>query len=387
MAYLKDELQGFVPVEQATEIMTNVARGSSILRLSKVTNMESDTKKIPVMVEGPGAYWVGEGERIKTSKAGWIYPELKVKKLAVIVPTTKEKLNDTTIAVFEELKEPIGEAFYQAIDAAGFFGTNSPFASNIMKSIEKCGNKVEIDTNGVGKLDLDVSDAMAKVEEAGYDINGFAAKIGVKNSLRKLRDANGNQLFVDGVNGKEFYSLPIEFSRNGAWDKTKAEIIGADWDKSLVGIRAELEYEILKEATLQDTLWTDGKPLSLAEQDMIAIKATMRIAYLVIKDEAFCAVVPKESLGELTVESVEGAETGKTAITVEPEIAEGNSYKYKTAANPTLPIYGATCTTGYTVWNGTDEISATAGQKIVVVEVDAENKAKRAGMATLTVKA
>lgn len=387
MAVLKDELQGFVPVEQATDIMKDVARGSSLLRLSKVTEMTSDTKKIPVMVEGPGAYWVGEGERIKTSKAGWIYPELKVKKLAVIVPTTKEKLNDTTIEVFEELKEPIGEAFYQAIDAAGFFGTNSPFTSNIMKSVEKCGNKIEIDSNGTGKLDLDVSDAMATVEEAGYDVNGFAAKVGIKNSLRKLRDANGNQLFVDGVNGKEFYSLPIEFSRNGAWDKTKAEIIGADWDKSLVGIRAELEYEVLKEATLQDTLWTDGKPLSLAEQDMIAIKATMRIAYLVIKDEAFCAVVPKESLGELTVTSEEGTETGKTAITVEPEKTEGNSYKYKVAANPTVPTYGAVCTSGYTNWNGTDEISATAGQKIVIVEVNSDNKAKRAGIATIVAKA
>lgn len=386
MPYLKDELQGFVPVEQATDIMKDVARGSSILRLSKVTNMESDTKKIPVMVEGPGAYWVGEGERIKTSKAGWIYPELKAKKLAVIVPTTKEKLNDTTISVFEELKEPIGEAFYQAIDAAGFFGTNSPFTSNIMKSVEKCGNKIELGANGDGKLDLDVSDAMATVEEAGYDVNGFAAKVGIKNSLRKLRDANGNQLYAEGVNGKELYSLPIEFSRNGAWDKTRAEIIGADWDKSLVGIRAELEYEVLKEATLQDTLWTDGKPLSLAEQDMIAIKATMRIAYLVIKDEAFCAVVPKGSLGELTVESEAGTETGKTKITVEPTITEGNSYKYKMAANPTMPTYDQVCTSGYTSWNGTDEITATAGQKIVVVEVDSANKAKKAGIATLVVK-
>lgn len=291
--YLKDELAGFVPAEQAKEIMKDVARGSSILRLSKVSNMESDTKKIPVMTEGPGAYWVGEGERIQTSKAGWIYPELKAKKLAVIIPVTKEKLNDTTIAVFEELKEPIAEAFYKAIDAAAIFGTNSPFASNIMSCVEASGNKIELETNGAGKLDLDVSDAMALVEEAGYDVNGFVAKIGIKNSLRKLRDANGNQLFAEGVNGKEFYSLPIEFSRNGAWDKTKAEIVGADWDKSLVGIRASIEYEILKEATLEGTVDEDGKPISLAEQDMIAIKATMRLAYLPIKDEAFCAVVPK----------------------------------------------------------------------------------------------
>ena len=289
--YLKDELSGFVPVEQATEIMKDVARGSSILRLSKVSNMESDTKKVPVMTEGPGAYWVGEGERIQTSKAGWIYPELKAKKLAVIVPVTKEKLNDATIDVFEELKEPIAEAFYKAIDAAGLFGTNSPFAKSIMACVETSGNKIEVGTNET--LDLDVSDAMALVEEAGYDVNGFAAKVGVKNSLRKLRDGNGNQLFVDGVNGKEFYSQPIEFSRNGAWDKTQAELIGADWDKSLVGIREGIEYEILKEATLEGTVDADGKPISLAEQDMIAIKATMRLAILPIKDEAFCAVVPK----------------------------------------------------------------------------------------------
>lgn len=293
MSYLKDELAGFVPAEQAKDIMKNVARGSSILRLSKVSNMESDTKKVPVMTEGPGAYWVGEGERIQTSKAGWIYPELKAKKLAVIIPVTKEKLNDATIDVFEELKEPISEAFYKAFDAAAIFGTNSPFAKNIMSSVEESGNKIELETNGAGKLDLDVSDAMALVEESGYDVNGFAARSGIKNSLRKLRDGNGNQLFVDGVNGREFYSQPIEFSRNGAWDKTKAEIIGADWDKSLVGIREGIEYEILKEATLEGTVDADGKPISLAEQDMIAIKATMRLAYLPIKDEAFCAVVPK----------------------------------------------------------------------------------------------
>lgn len=291
--YLKDELQGFVPTEQASEIMKDVARGSSVLKLSKVSAMESDTKKIPVLAEGPGAYWVGEGERIQTSKATWIFPELKAKKLAVIIPVTKEKLDDTTINVFEELKEPIAEAFYKAFDSAAIFGTSSPFAKNIMSSIETANNKIEIETNGTGHLDLDVSDAMALVEDSGLDVNGFVAKNGIKNSLRKLRDGNGNQLYVDGVNSKEFYAQPIEFSRNGAWDNTKAEIIGGDFDKSLVGIRDGIEYEILKEATLQGTVDADDKPISLAEQDMIAIKATMRIAYLPIKDEAFCAVVPK----------------------------------------------------------------------------------------------
>lgn len=93
--------------------------------------------------------------------------------------------------------------------------------------------------------------------------------------------------------------------------------------------------------------------------------------------------VTDAKLAELTVTSVAGTSTGKTKITVTPTLASGNSYKYKAAANPTMPEYDAVCTTGYTAWNGTDEITATTGQKIVIVEVDSANKAKKAGIAII----
>ena len=70
---------------------------------------------------------------------------------------------------------------------------------------------------------------MSTVEENGFDVNGFTATIGVKGTLRKLRDNNGASLFIEGTNQKEFYSQPIEFVRNGAWDKEKAVIIGGEW--------------------------------------------------------------------------------------------------------------------------------------------------------------
>lgn len=289
--YLMDNLVGFVPVEQAAGIMKDVARGSSILRLSKVEPMASDKKKFSVMTDGPGAYWVGESERIQTSTATWIFPEMEAKKLAVIIPVTKEKLNDTTINVFGELRPAIAEAFYKAIDAACLFGTNSPFAKNIFGVASAAGNEIALGT--AESLDLDVSDAMALIEDAGLDVTGFSAHYGIKNSLRKLRDTNGNALFVPGVNQNEFYNNPIEFVRTGAWDKSKAELIAGNWSYSLVGIREGIEYEILKEATLQSVTMGDGKPLSLAENDMVAIKATMRLGFLPIKDEAFAALTPK----------------------------------------------------------------------------------------------
>lgn len=288
--YLKDNLSGFVPTEQAQGIMKDVARGSSILRMSNVEPMTSDKKKFSVMTEGAGAYWVGETERIQTSKAAWIFPEMEAKKLAVIIPVTREKLNDTTINVFAELQQTIAEAFYKEIDSACLFGTNSPFAKSIFGVADAAGNKVEIGTNE--SLDLDISDAMALVEDAGFDVNGFAGHYGVKNKLRKLRDANGNALFVPGVDQAELYNNPIEFVRNGSFDKTKAELIAGNWNYSLVGIREGIQYEILTEATLQTVTMADGKPLSLAENDMAAIKATIRLGFLPIKEDAFALLTP-----------------------------------------------------------------------------------------------
>lgn len=291
MALLAAELSGFVPKEQAQEIVKNVLRGSSVLRLAKVEPMTTEKKKVPVMTDGVGAYWVGEGQRIQTSKPTWIFPELEAKKLGVIIPVSKEKLQDATIDVFAELSEVIAEAFYCAIDSAALFGTNSPFAKNIVSIATDEGNVI---VRGTGEtLDVDVSDVMAMVEDAGMDCNGHAAHYGIKNDLRKLRDKNGNALYVQGVDTTQLYSEPIEFSRNGAWDKTKAELITGDWQKLLVGIRSDIEYEILKEATLQGTLDEDGKPISLAEQDLVAIKATMRVGLLQVKDDSFAVLIPK----------------------------------------------------------------------------------------------
>jgi HK97 family phage major capsid protein len=291
MTVLKDQLSGFVPVEQAAGIMKDVTQGSTILKVSKVEPMKSDKKKFSVLATGAGAYWVGEGERIQTSEVTWIYPEIEAKKLAVIIPVTKEKLNDTTIDVFAELRPEIAKAFYTALDGACLFGTNSPFAKNLFGVANAAGNKVALGTNP--KLDLDVSDVMALVEESGFDVNGFVAHRGLKNKLRKLRDADGNALYVEGVNQKELYNEVIEYATNGAFDKTKAEIIAGNFDYSLVGVRQGIEYQILTEATLQNTLHTDGKPLSLAEQDMVAIKATMRIGFLPIKEDAFALLTPQ----------------------------------------------------------------------------------------------
>lgn len=117
--------------------------------------------------------------------------------------------------------------------------------------------------------------------------------------------------------------------------------------------------------------------------DAVALEAFLYKGTKALMEDTIFYVTDAK-LTKLTVESEAGTSTGKTKITVTPSLSTGNSYKYKTAANPTMPEYDAVCTSGYTTWNGTDEITATTGQKIIIVEVNSENKAKKAGMTTIT---
>lgn len=108
--------------------------------------------------------------------------------------------------------------------------------------------------------------------------------------------------------------------------------------------------------------------------------------YFDIETKEFTEGDYTETLGALTVTSVEGTTSGTTKITVSPVLAIGNVYMYKTASTVTAPALNDDCTS-YTVWNGTSDITAVTGNEICIVEVDSSYRAKKAGIATVTAKA
>lgn len=90
---------------------------------------------------------------------------------------------------------------------------------------------------------------------------------------------------------------------------------------------------------------------------------------------------------KLIVLSNPGIVTGYTKISVSPQLDTNNSYLYKLGIELPLPGYFDVCdvVNGYIIWNGIDEILASNGNDIVVVEVDENNKAIRAGKTTVVV--
>lgn len=243
--------------------------------------MKSDTKVVPVLSDTGSAYWTDEGEEIQTSIHGWEYPELEAKKLAVIIPFTKEKMEDSVLNVMEEIKQGISDAFTKSIDSAVFFGTNSPFDSNIVGSV---GEDSQI--TATNQIDLDISNGMTKIEAHDLVVNGIVAPNSIKGTLRTLRDSNGNAIVVPGgVTGSQIYSTPIYIPTSRAWDSAKASTIIGDFTKAMIGTRSAITYEVLDQATVGG--------INLAERDLLAVKCTMRFGFKVVDPKAFSIIKPK----------------------------------------------------------------------------------------------
>lgn len=93
------------------------------------------------------------------------------------------------------------------------------------------------------------------------------------------------------------------------------------------------------------------------------------------------------TLQTLTVSSAAGTASGDTAITITESKGAGNSYVYKVDTAAKEPKYGQVCKTGWTAWDGEDDITAATDKVITIVEVDGSKRAQAAGHATVTAKA
>ena len=91
------------------------------------------------------------------------------------------------------------------------------------------------------------------------------------------------------------------------------------------------------------------------------------------------------SLQSVTVASEAGTASGDTKITASVySLGTGESWKYKVGTTAATVTYGQKLGTGWTAWNGTDDITAATGRILTLAAVDAQGRAQAAGNATVT---
>jgi len=250
-----------------------IAKSQALSALRELPRMTTKQAKMPVLGMLPEArFLTGDTDIKPTTKLMWENKFITAEEIAVIVPIPEAVLDDAEYDIWAQIRPRIEEAFGKAIDNAIFLGKGKPasWREGLIPSIINAGADIAPSTNN---LYTQISQAMAKVENSGFNPTGILGGVAIKQAFREgLLDTTGQPLSA----GNEVVSLPRMYMDNGAWDSTVAKFIVGDFSQAVFAIRQDLTFKILDQATLTNG---DGSYFSLAEHDCVALRAVMRLGW------------------------------------------------------------------------------------------------------------
>lgn len=271
----KQSAEALFSEDLAADIIQGAIKQSAALSMfRRLPNMTSNVMRMRVLDALPMAYWVGatNNGRKNLTEMAWANKFIVPEELAVIVPIKEDVLDDADIDIWAEVRPRLVEAIGKAIDQAIFVGVNKPagFRADLLSSIAQAGAYVP---QGGGTLYSAINDAMVKVEESGYNPTGIIGGVDVKGKFRMMLDTAGQP-----IKGTEIDEMPKAYIDNGAWDKTKAQMIIGDFTQAVYSIRQDITYKVLDQAVIQDPSTGDIK-YNLAQEDMVALRVVMRMGW------------------------------------------------------------------------------------------------------------
>lgn len=260
-------------------IMKDVAENSVVMQLGQYHEMDGlQEKTVYVQTDGVSAYWVNETEKIKTDKPEVVPVTLKAHKLGIILVASREALNYTWEKFFEDMKPQIVEAFYTKIDEAGLLGHETPFANSVAKAAKDSSQVVVGPINYQNILELE-----DKLYEADINPNAFVSKVQNRSALRESRDGDKKTIYdkatntIDGITTVDLKSKQFK----------KGDLLAGDFNSLIYGVPYNINFKISEEGQISTMKNSDGTPINLFEQEMVAIRVTMDIAVMVTKANAF----------------------------------------------------------------------------------------------------
>lgn len=260
-------------------IMKDVAENSVVMQLGQYHEMDGlQEKTVYVQTDGVSAYWVNETEKIKTDKPEVVPVTLKAHKLGIILVASREALNYTWQKFFEDMKPQIVEAFHTKIDEAGLLGHETPFANSVAKAAKDSSQVVVGPINYQNILELE-----DKLYEADINPNAFVSKVQNRSALRESRDGDKKTIYdkatntIDGITTVDLKSKQFK----------KGDLLAGDFNNLIYGVPYNINFKISEEGQISTMKNSDGTPINLFEQEMVAVRVTMDIAVMVTKANAF----------------------------------------------------------------------------------------------------
>lgn len=261
-------------------ILLDILQNSKIMQLGKYEDMNGKSEKeFTYWADKPGAYWVGEGQKIRTTKPSLVSAKMRSHKLGVIVVASREFLNYTYSQFFEAMKPQIAEQFYKKFDEAGLLNVDNPFPQSVEQSVTASGNVVNGSINLENVLALE-----DELLEHDVEANAFLSKTQNRTALRGVRDENTNENYYDR-SSNTLDGLPVVDLKSD--EIKKGDLYAGDFNKMFYGIPYNMSYKISEDGQLSTVQNEDGSPVNLFEQELIALRVTMDVAFHIADDNAF----------------------------------------------------------------------------------------------------
>jgi HK97 family phage major capsid protein len=116
--------------------------------------------------------------------------------------------------------------------------------------------------------------------EDGFQMNGFAVKPGFPWQLVGMRTAQGVPIYQPALQdsvGQTLYGFPLREVTSGGWNSVETSMIAGDWSNAVIGMRQDITFRVFTEGVITDG--SNAIVLNLMQQDHIALRVTMRLAF------------------------------------------------------------------------------------------------------------
>jgi HK97 family phage major capsid protein len=284
-----------IPLDRSLEIFKDVATLNPVLQLARrLPNLATHQRTMPVLNALATAYFVNGDTGIKqTTDTSWAGVLLTVEELAAIVPVPQAVLDDSSYDIWAEVRPQLVEAFSVAITEALFYGTNIPAswtvalgAAGLFAAATAAGhvvsdaNYADLYEGIMGQTGAGVPGLLMTLEADGFVANGHIASPLMRGRLRNVRDINGNPLFKRSMQDEARFELdgePIYFPTDNTINDNVSWMFSGDWTKLVYAIRQDITYKLLDQAVIQDA--GGNIVYNLAQQDMVALRAVMRLGF------------------------------------------------------------------------------------------------------------
>jgi len=291
----RTDATALMPEDVTRTIIAGIPGASAVMSLAtRLPNMSRAQQRIPVLSTLPQAYFVTGDTGLKQStRAAWDNKYLNAEELAVVLPIPENVMADADYPIWDQVRPWIVSAMGAAFDAAVLFGTNAPSSwpssINVGAAAASQTYSVAAPVTGNGQTDQDYYDFIlgpnginAMVEADGFMVTGHVMAMNMKSRLRGLRDSNGQPIFMTSLQDRTRYALDgadVEFPVNGAMDAATALDFAGDWKQLVYAMRQDITFKVFTEGVV-----TDGAGnviLNLMQQDAVAIRVVMRLAWQV----------------------------------------------------------------------------------------------------------